>query len=152
MQGLWDNNLSSNFRMAMAYMHQMDDGDGVLNFREVLALEAKYPNIFFPLYNLQVQVMRSTLGEFWWEAHKLMLHEMKEKKQDEETAQLKKRQKVKAKAKVVEEDVNETMLQKRMGVVYYLMPWRRAQERNRIAKIAAIEYELEQQTAKLRAS
>lgn len=134
--------------MAMAYLQEVDNGDGVLNFKEIAALQAKYPNVFYPLYNLQTHVMKYTLGEYWWEMHKANLNDDKDKRKQEEMAQLKKKQKASAKAS---ENVNEEMVKKRMGVKYYLMPWQRAHERSRIAKIAAIESELEKQT-KLRIS
>ncbi|RYH20180.1 hypothetical protein EON65_24280 [archaeon] len=132
----------SNFHVAMEYLHQLDDGDGVLNFKEMCALQSKYPNVFYPIYQMQTAVMQNTLGLYWWETHKVKMAEERQAKKLEELAQLKKKQKAAAKA----ENVNEDMVKKRMGVRYYLMPWKRVQERNRIAKIAAIESELEKKT------
>eukprot|EP01031_Cornospumella_fuschlensis_P034369 gene34369-41601_t len=140
--GLWDHNVLSNFNVAMDYLHQLDDGDGVLNFKEMCALQSKYPNVFYPIYQMQTLVMQNTFGLYWWETHKARMAEEKQAKKLEELAQLKKKQKAAAKA----ENVNEDMVKKRMGVRYYLMPWKRVQERNRIAKIAAIESELEKKT------
>lgn len=143
MLGLWDNVVLSNFNMAMDYIKELDNGDGVLNFKEVTTLQAKYPNVFYPLYNLQTHVMTYTLSVRWWEKHKAELNDEKTQKKAEEMVNLKKRQKAAAKAS---ENVNEAMVQKRMGIRYYLMFWRRGFERNRMAKIAAIESELEKQT------
>lgn len=143
MLALWEHDVNSNFRIAMAYLQELDDGDGVLNFKEVTALQRSYPNVFYPLYSLQTHVMKNTLTVYWWENHKANLNDEKEKKKEEELAVLNKKKKAAAKASA---NVNESMVKKRMGVYYYLMPWRRNQERARIAKIAAIESELDKQT------
>eukprot|EP01039_Chlorochromonas_danica_P005278 gene5278-5813_t len=143
MLALWEHDVNSNFRIAMAYLQELDDGDGVLNFKEVTALQRSYPNVFYPLYSLQTHVMKNTLTVYWWENHKANLNDEKEKKKEEELAVLNKKKKAAAKASA---NVNESMVKKRMGLYYYLMPWRRNQERVRIAKIAAIESELDKQT------
>jgi hypothetical protein len=38
---------------------------------------------------------------------------------------------------------NESLVKRRMGITYYLMPWGRRKVRAQIARIAAIESELE---------
>lgn len=138
---MWNNDLSSNVKDGFAYLDSIDDGDGTFNFREVCTLQSKYPNMFFPLYRLQIKIIENTFGEQWWEPHKAILNEQKEKIKEKELAELKLREKEEAEENAV---VSDEMIQKRMGIFkYYLMPWLREKEKARIMKIAAIESELD---------
>lgn len=102
----------------------------------------KFPYIFYPLYELQIQIIKQTLGEYWWEQHKATVHDEIEEQKRKEIEMLQRKQKDAAKAL---ETMNEEIVKKRMGIKYYLLPWRRRGERIRIQRIAAIEGELEQQ-------
>ncbi len=138
---IWNHEVNSNLKEALSFLDSMDDGDGTFNFREIMTLHSKYPNTFFPIFRLQIQIIEESLGSFWWEAHKANLVETKEKRKEQEIADIKRKQKEHA---TEMETVNDDVVLKRMGIVkYYFMPWLRAQERARIAKIAAIENELD---------
>lgn len=45
----------------------------------------------------------------------------------------------------LDEEHNDTELIARMGILYYLMPWRRNAEREMLKKIAAIDAALEEE-------
>jgi len=138
---IWNHEISSNLKEALAYLDKIDDGDGTFNFKEIISLHTKYPNTFFPIFRLQIQIIEYPLGSLWWEAHKASLVDTKEKRKEAEIEALKRKQKEQA-AEL--ESVNDEVVLKRMGYFkFYLMPWLRAQERARIAKIAAIENELD---------
>ena len=138
---MWDGQISSNVKDGFAYLDHMDDGDGTFNFKEINELELKYPNMFYPLYRLQVHIIENTFGEQWWEPHKANLADQKHMIRAKELAALRLREKEEAAANEV---VSDEMIQKRMGIFkYYLMPWLREKEKQRILKIAAIESELD---------
>lgn len=140
-QMIWNNDLTSNLKVALAFLDKIDDGDGTFNFREILTLHSKYPNTFFPIFRLQIQMIEHSLGSVWWENHKAMLVDSKEQRQEQEVEAARRRQREQA-AEV--EAANDDVVLKRMGPCrYYCMPWLRAKERARIAKIAAIESELD---------
>lgn len=138
---MWWNNVSSNVKEGLAYLDHIDDGDGAFNFKEIERMQLRYPNVFYPLYKLQTEIIQHTLGELWWETHKAYLVETKDKRKALEMAELAKKKKEEAKEKEI---VSDEMIQKRMGFFkYHLMPWLRATEKNRILKIAAIEHEID---------
>ncbi len=138
---IWNHEVNSNLKEALSFLDEIDDGDGTFNFKEILSLHAKYPNTFFPIFRLQIQIIQTSLGSRWWENHKAGLVETKEKRKEAEIAALKRKQKEQA---AEQESVNDEVVLKRMGYFkFYCMPWLRAQERARIAKIAAIESELD---------
>jgi hypothetical protein len=67
--------------------------------------------------------------------------EYKADKENREMLALKRRQKEKANAS---EEITDDMVRTRMGILkFYMMPWAREGEKKTIAKIAAIEAELE---------
>jgi hypothetical protein len=97
--------------------------------------------VFDPLYQLQVSIINNTLGEVWWESHKANLSDIKEKRKVEELKALLEKEKAEERANEV---VSDEMILNRMGYLrYYLMPWQREFEKERILKIAALEQELE---------
>ena len=140
-QGIWYNDISSNTLAALEYLEKADDGDGSYNFHEIALLQRKYPGAFFPLYNLQTQMIENTLGNTWWQHQKAFLNDRKEAIRAMELKRLQEKEKAAAKES---EEANDAVIMKRMGIVkFYLMPWLRAKERAKLARIAAIEMELE---------
>lgn len=138
---IWNHDINSNLKEALHYLDRVDDGDGTFSFLEILTLQEKYPSTFFPVYKLQIHIIEHSLGPIWWENHKAFLIDTRERKKAAELSALQKRQRDDARKL---EAVNDEMVMKRMGyLMYHLMPWRRQAERNRIAKIAAIESELD---------
>ncbi len=92
-QMIWNHEVSSNLKEALDFLDKIDDGDGTFNFKEVLSLHSKYPNTFFPIFRLQIQIIQTSLGSRWWENHKANLVETKEKRKEVEIVALKKKQK-----------------------------------------------------------
>jgi hypothetical protein len=125
---------------AFRYLDRNDD-DGTFSFAEVYDISQRFPYTFYPIYRLQQQIMKNTLGTFYWEWQKSSLHEFLSAERIREQARLREQQES---AKRVLETMNEEVIRRRMGLLYYLMPWDRAKERRKIARIAAIENELDE--------
>lgn len=141
-QMIWNHEYNTNVSAALEHLEATDDGDGTFNFKEIWELQEKYPNTFFPVFNLQIHIIQHTLGDWFWDCHKAMIRDTKEDAMLAELAELKKRQKADADK---EEQINDEVVIKRMGYFrFHLMPWLRKRERERILKIAAIEAELEE--------
>lgn len=139
---MWNHQAGGSIYEAVNYLDMMDDdGDGSFTFKQVLMLKDKYPNVFFPLYDLQMRIMSATFGEYWWTNHKLRMHEEAEAKRKREEAE---RSRLAKQAENEKELQTEMMLKRRMGIKYYLMPWKIAAERARLLRIAAIEDEMDQ--------
>jgi chaperonin cofactor prefoldin len=138
---LFKHDINANVKKAFMYLEEIDD-DGTFNFQEVFDIGEKYPYIFYPLYQLQTHIITKTLGEYWWETHKANVHDQINEDRAKEIAMIQKKQKD---AQQAMETMNEDIVKKRMGITYYLLPFLRKKERAKIAKIAAIEGELEQQ-------
>lgn len=138
---MWNNELMSNAKKCIECVDDMDDGDGTYNFKEICILYKKFPQVFFPLFDLQVHVINQTLGEYWWESHKAAMKFKKHEMEEKEFQSLRKKQQDAAKAMDL---VNDDIIRARMGYVsFYLTPWNRKKERERIRRIAAIEGEIE---------
>lgn len=113
----------------------------MVSFPQLYSTQRKFPMVFDPLYQLQVSIINNTLGEVWWESHKANLSDIKEKRKVEELKALLEKEKAEERANEV---VSDEMILNRMGYLrYYLMPWQREFEKERILKIAALEQELE---------
>lgn len=147
MHTIWRNQPYNNVKLALQHLDKLDD-DGTYNFKDLVELRDKYPHVFYPLYELQTQFIRHSLGEYFWNNHKAHLKEAKEKREKEELERLKKQLRDKA---LAEQHANDEIVKKRMGLIrFYLLPWMRAKERRRVAKIAAIETDLEKQFAEIK--
>mmetsp|Transcript_4345 Transcript_4345/g.6518 ORF Transcript_4345/g.6518 Transcript_4345/m.6518 type:complete len:278 (+) Transcript_4345:16-849(+) len=138
---IWNAPLTSNIKEAFSYLDSLDDGDGCFTFKEVMDVHSRFPNTFYPLFRLQVHIMRATLGDTWWDFHKAKLYDTIQEEKAQERARL--INKIKQESAAINEE-NDDMVMKRMGVVkFYLMPWKRQAERDKLKKIAAIEDELD---------
>lgn len=147
-QMIWNYDLSSNVKTGLEYLESLDAGHGTFSFNEVYKMHQRYPNVFYPLFKVQIHIIQNTLGEVFWEAHKIVLLEWKADKESRELKALEKRQKA---AEEANETISDGMVRARMGIVkFYMMPWKREAERAKIAKINAIEAELEQELEKLK--
>lgn len=132
---IWNDEYTSNIEQSFEYIQQLDMGDGRISYKDFLIVHRKYPNTFYPLFEIQVQMQRKTLGEAWWSNKKTLLKEAVEEK---EAAEKNKRAAAELAAQKANDGANESLVRKRMGIKYYLMPWARAQERIKAQKIAAI--------------
>lgn len=138
---IWGNKPYNNLDEALEHLQNIDE-DGVYSFHQLESLRNLYPNIFYPVYQLQQLIISSTLGESWWTKHKANLYDEKLLKEANDRKLMEKLRKEKQAA---QENVSDEMLRRKMGIRYYLFPWMIANERNRLTKIAAIEADLEHQ-------
>jgi len=138
---MWDHRVNTNVKIGLDWLEKFDQGEGMVSFPQLYAMQRKYPMVFDPLYQLQVNIINNTLGEVWWESHKASLSDIKEKIKADELKALLEQEKAEARAN---ELVSDEMILNRMGYLrYYLMPWQREFEKQRILKIAALEQELD---------
>lgn len=143
---IWRHRPYGSLDEAMSFLERFDD-DGSYTFPEIAALRTTYPNIFYPVYQLQQQIIAHSLGEDWWTEHKAILLDELNRKKEIEAKMLQKQKKEKERAL---ETVSDDMIRKKMGIRYYIMPWTIERERKRLVKIAAIEQDLERQFAEIK--
>lgn len=160
---IWDELITSNLHTGLNYLEQHDDGDGQFDFEQVWHMHSLFPNLFYPVMKLQVrsfcifqpitvndlihnadvrqtQMQEAVFGVEWWEHKKLELTDNVLEKRLAAEAKTKSRQKA---TKDAEGGANDSLVRSRMGVWYYLTPWRRERARKMIERIAAIDSALE---------
>ena len=81
------------------------------------------------------------MGEIWWDNKKA---EVQEKLEQERRLEEMKKNRKKADLAKEQERLNEEMVKKKMGWKYYVFFWQRDKARKQIAKIAAINKQLEE--------
>lgn len=86
-------------------------------------------------------MIENTLGQYWWDNHKVMMKEEKEKARLREIHKMEQR---KRNEDADDEAATLRVIKTRLGIRYYLMPWLIGKEKRKLAKIAAIEKELNQ--------
>jgi hypothetical protein len=146
LRSIWRNQPYGNVQEALHYLESIEEV-GTYSFTQFNQLRTKYPNIFYPVYELQIKMISESLGENWWENHKANLHDLKQLAKEKQLADAQRQRKEQEKQA---NQVNEEIVKKKMGIKYYLMPWTIPYERKKLAKIAAIEEELEQQFNELK--
>ena len=125
---------------ALVYLNSLDGGDGRVTYDNLVSVHKKYPSTFYPAFRIQAQIIATSFGEFWWEARKVDLIEALERKRRLE--ELKSKKAAEDLAKEMERQT-ELMVAQKMGLKYYYWPWGREKVRKQIAKIAAINKQLE---------
>jgi len=145
---MWDHETNSNLLMAIDYMRTLDAGDGRINFKDVLMVHTAYPSVFYPAFRIQSTVISTSLGETWWNNKKIEISEKIAKQRQMEEM---KKNRQKADLQREQERLNEEMVKKKMGWKYYVFFWQRDKARKQIAKIAAINKQLEEVEAKQKA-
>ena len=141
---MWDNNVNSNLTIGVDYMRTLDAGDGRVNFKDILNIHHLYPFVFYPAFRIQDTVISTSLGETWWQIKK---DEIMEKLANEKKMAEMKKNRQKADLQREQERLNEEMVMKKMGWKYYVFFWQRDKARKQIAKIAAINKQLEEAEA-----
>lgn len=143
---IWKHRPYASVEEAMTYLEDNDD-NGAYTFPEIARLRTLYPNIFYPLYQLQQHIIAHSWGEDWWSKHKADLQDELARRRERDKKLLLKEKKEREQAM---DTVSDEMIRKKMGMRYFLMPWTIAKEKKRLAKIAAIEQDLEHQFAEMK--
>jgi Ca2+-binding EF-hand superfamily protein len=141
-QKMWNNEVDSNLQVALDYLKSLDDGSGKITYKDLLIMQKSYPSSFTPMYRLLNRIMSTCFkgGETYWEEKKLVLVEEREQKRRIEEMKKKAAQ---ASIEAEEKRQFEEMVQKKMGIMYWLMPWTREAARSKVKKIQAINKQLE---------
>jgi len=134
----------SNIERGLKYLEDNDDGDGRFEFYQIQDMHKNFQQLFYPCFKLQIALKRNCgLGERWWELKAYQL--LEEKLAKRKAADAKEQADTKNAAMASEIEI-DSKVQERMGTVkYYLMPWQRKKVKEQIARIAAINAELERQ-------
>lgn len=144
---MWDHIVNSNLTIAVDFMRTLDAGDGRVNFKDILLLHKLYPSVFYPAFRIQDTVIATSWGETWWQLKK---DDVNEKLANERKMQEMKKNRQKADLQREQERLNEEMVMKKMGWKYYVFFWQRDKARKQIAKIAAINKQLEEAEAAIK--
>lgn len=131
---------NSTIEQGLQYLEDNDDGDGQFEFYQIKDMHFRFQGLMYPAFRLIVQMRRASFGERWWETKGFHRFDARiyEKLQAERAALALSKKNAKD-----AEMANEDLVKRRMGITYYLTPWMRKNVRNQIARIAAINTELE---------
>jgi hypothetical protein len=63
-KNIWENDINSNIKIALAYLEKKDraDEEGFL-LDDILEFHRNFPVVFYPAFRLQTAIMRSSLGD-----------------------------------------------------------------------------------------
>jgi len=73
---LHENNIDGNLQTGLE-MFDMNK-DGKVDFQEFKKLNRDFPQLLYPAFRIQCNMMRYTFGQPWWEKRKTMLNAMRE--------------------------------------------------------------------------
>jgi Ca2+-binding EF-hand superfamily protein len=135
---------SSNIERGLQYLEDNDDGDSRFEYYQIKDMHKNFPQLFYPVFRLQIQLQRNSgLGERWWELKKYEIIDGREARK--KAAAAKEAADGHASANASEMAVEE-QVKTRMGTLgYYGTPWRRQKVRVQLQRIEAINAELERQ-------
>jgi hypothetical protein len=114
------------------------------DFKDLRLLHRDFPYLLYPVFRLQISMMRVSLGETWWDNKKILLAEEARIKKKNEQSQFT-GEKVKKPKGTEEEEAEkfEARVQEHMGTAkYYLHFWKREAIRLKLKKMDLIENEL----------
>ena len=109
------------------------------DFKDLRILHRDFPHILYPVFRLQLSMMRVSLGEEWWDG-----------KRKNEKSQFTGEKQKKQKGAVDEEELRfEMRVKEKMGTFnYYVTFWKREVVRIRLRKMDEIEKELDNKLRK----
>jgi hypothetical protein len=76
MNMLHDNNIDGNLQTGLE-MFDMNK-DGKVDYQEFKQLNRDFPQLLYPAFRVQVNMMRFTFGQKWWAKRKVLLNAMRE--------------------------------------------------------------------------
>lgn len=143
LEAIWNHEAPITLQEALCYLDNHDESQSEIYSTGLInTVVRKYPNIFYPIYKLQIQMIENTLGQYWWDNHKAAMHEAIEEEKQRQLEEMERRRKA---DDMTDEVATLRVIKKRMGIRYYLMPWLIAGEKKKLARIAALESELDRQ-------
>jgi len=74
-----DITFSGNFKATMRLLEPNFDVDGKVDFEEFKLMHELFPALLHPAFQLQVELIRRTLGERWWSAKKHQLQDRRDR-------------------------------------------------------------------------
>ena len=123
---LWANKPNSNCKIAMEKFDT--NKDGKIDFAEFNSMNTQYPQLLFPAYRMQENMMENTLGMVWWKKKKESL--MNERKNERRASERLRLKELKRQRKIQQREVKH-----KMGALqYYLCFWKRQKY---LAQVAA---------------
>ena len=113
------------------------------DFKDIRVLHRDFPYLLYPVFRLQISMMRVSFGEAWWENKKILLTEEMRIKKKNEQSQFTGEAPVKKGTEAEEAEKFEERVREHMGnTKYYLQFWKREAVRLRLKKMDLIENEL----------
>jgi hypothetical protein len=89
---------------------------------------------------MQIHMVENTLGQYWWDNHKAAMVDQRE---EERVRLLEEAERKRKNEATSDEAATLKVVKSRLGIRYYLMPWLVQSELKKIARIAAIEKDLD---------
>jgi Ca2+-binding EF-hand superfamily protein len=72
--------VTSNIHEGLSWLDDNDRGDGRFGYSDIWTMHIKYPNLFYPAFRLQVNMIAKTFKEEWWNMKKATLIDTKEER------------------------------------------------------------------------
>lgn len=142
---IWKYDTSSNIEVGLEYLDRFDGGDGLITYQEFLEMVRLFPQTFAPAFALQTNFYRHSFGLDWWENTKRNYADNLAEKKKAELDRLKKL--VRDQESQSDQQLEQLVI-KRMGVFYYLTPWKRSKNRAQVKRIQTINTKLEEDEKK----
>lgn len=111
-QMLHQNSLSANLRLSLDKLDT--NNDGKVDFKEFKVMNDIYPQVLFPAFRMQANMMMYTLGNDFWLGKR---HQLETKRQD----LIKKSEKIKAAEEKRLQAIQRREIRRRMGFVRYYL-------------------------------
>lgn len=131
---IWGNNFSGNIDQGLSYLDKHDDGTGRFTFEQFYEMQLACPSLLYPSFKLHQNIIRHSFGDIYWDWKKRDIadgYEVREVNEQETKLQL-------SEADDPNHKLNDNIVKKRMGISWYIQPWKRNVFRRKIARIAAI--------------
>lgn len=132
---IWDTDKPACLDAAVSYLEKHNRNNGLFQFDEICAVHRHYPQIFRPVFLLQVKVHQYSYGDVWWNNKK---YQLREEIQERRIQDKKRFDNLQSDAAKGPEAVKERKVKDAMGLKYYLCPCRRAHTRERLDRMGML--------------
>lgn len=113
------------------------DRDGKFKYFELEKMNRKYPLVLYPIFSIQVTLMRISWGEYWWEQMLYRLNDEAKLIREKEEGDTKSKERIRAKAE------RDQLIRKMGWLQYTFMPWERGTARNSIIRAEKMVLDVE---------